>query len=164
MSFRMDQFWLRFLHFDWRTAYASYQVVFLVVSLAMGLLLKVPWILRALHPAWTKAAAIDAAMNFAATLTDLVAIPVTAFALVVVCEIQAVGPPGPGWAWPLLVLGMALIVSLARTFAEKVLLKVLFRQSISGIWVFRLYCLNVVALLSGLTALYAWSKPWLLGI
>ncbi len=59
---------------------------------------------------------------------------------------------------------MALIVSLARTFAETVLLKVLIRQSISGIWVFRLYCLNVVALLSGLTALYAWSKPWLLGI
>ncbi len=66
--------------------------MFLVVSLAMGLLLKVPWILRALDPAWTKAgAAIDAAMNIAATLTDLVAIPVTAFALIVVSEILAVG-------------------------------------------------------------------------
>ena len=144
----MDGFWFLFNHFDWRIAVPYDYPVFALITLWIGLALKLPLVRSLLRPNWRTIVLTDLAMNGASLVVDLVAIPTAALLWGLLMD--GAGMPQTGATRTGHVLVTAMTVALVRTQVERFGIRRVLHESFGGTSYWWLYCANLTSLLCGL--------------
>jgi hypothetical protein len=146
--------WFRFMHFDWRMAYAHFYWVLALTSIFAGILLKPLWVRKILKSSWRESLGMGSVMAITSGLLDLLSVPACALLWMAVAATVLNRLFGVAWPSPINIAGIVMLAALVRLSIDVAVLRLVYHRYVERNRLVALYLVNGLCICAGMACVY----------